>query len=329
MQAYPACAAGPTPSSDEFTASISHKVDRSAATRFVIAQTSPDRVNSVRSLRVNVASPTDFAIVELFRGSSGHGMTEPLERAESYAACVHLDWLNDYDVWCDDRHISSRAIPTGAIHISDMRHAWRADVRSPFHVVNFYIPQAELDEFADDQGAPRIEELKCPIDLGHIDPVLYNLARALLPSLARPDHTNRLFAEYASRAVTAHLVKSYGSLPLTPRNSQGGLAPWQERRAKEILIANLTANIGLSELASACRLSLSHFSHAFRRTVGLPPHQWLLSQRVDRAKQLLLNTNRPLCEIALDTGFCDQSHFTRIFSKLIGESPAAWRRAQE
>ena len=285
--------------------------------------------NSVRSLRVNVASPTDFAIVELFRGSSGHGMTEPLERAESYAACVHLDWLNDYDVWCDDRHISSRAIPTGAIHISDMRHAWRADVRSPFHVVNFYIPQAELDEFADDQGAPRIEDLKCPIDLGHIDPVLYNLARALLPSLARPDHTNRLFAEYASRAVTAHLVKSYGSLPLTPRNSQGGLAPWQERRAKEILIANLTANIGLSELASACRLSLSHFSHAFRRTVGLPPHQWLLSQRVDRAKQLLLNTNRPLCEIALDTGFCDQSHFTRIFSKLIGESPAAWRRAQE
>ena len=151
---------------------------------------------------------------------------------ESYAACVHLDWLNDYDVWCDDRHISSRAISTGAIHISDMRHAWRADVRSPFHVVNFYIPQAELDEFADDQGAPRIEELKCPIDLGHIDPVLCNLARALLPSLARPDHTNRLFAEYASRAVTAHLVKSYGSLPLTPRNSQGGLAPWQERRAK-------------------------------------------------------------------------------------------------
>ena len=79
MQAYPACAAGPTPSSDEFTASISHKVDRSAATRSVIAQTSPDRVHSVRSLRVNVASPTDFAIVELFRGSSGHGMTEPLE----------------------------------------------------------------------------------------------------------------------------------------------------------------------------------------------------------------------------------------------------------
>ena len=111
--------------------------------------------------------------------------------------------------------------------------------------------------------------------------------------------------------------------------ARGGLAPWQERRAKERLTADLSGNLSLSELARACRLSPSYFSQAFRQTVGSPPHQWLLTQRLERAKQLLLNTDQSLCEIALATGFADQSHFTRVFSVRIKASPAAWRRAQK
>jgi AraC-like DNA-binding protein len=106
------------------------------------------------------------------------------------------------------------------------------------------------------------------------------------------------------------------------------LASWQERRAKELLRADLSGDICLQELASACRLSSSHFSQAFKQTVGCPPHQWLLHQRVEQAKNLILNTKLPLCEIALATGFADQSHFTRVFSQRVKASPAAWRRAQ-
>jgi AraC family transcriptional regulator len=84
----------------------------------------------------------------------------------------------------------------------------------------------------------------------------------------------------------------------------------------------------LPELASACRLSPSHFSKAFRHTVGCPPHQWLLTQRVERAKHLILNTSQSLSEIALTTGFADQSHLTRVFSQRVKASPAAWRRSQ-
>ena len=119
------------------------------------------------------------------------------------------------------------------------------------------------------------------------------------------------------------------AIQFRPKYVRGGLAPWQEKRAKEMLRANLSGDLGLPELASACRLSSGQFSRAFKRTVGCPPHQWLLHQRVERAKELILNTDEPLRAIALDTGFADQSHFTRVFSQRVKATPAAWRRDHE
>jgi AraC family transcriptional regulator len=83
----------------------------------------------------------------------------------------------------------------------------------------------------------------------------------------------------------------------------------------------------VAELAAMCGLSPSHFRYAFRQTIGAPPHQWLLEQRIEKAKDLLVNTTASLCEIGLETGFPDQSHFTRVFSQRVKTSPAAWRKA--
>ena len=162
----------------------------------------------------------------------------------------------------------------------------------------------------------------------HVDTVLKNFALALLPALASPHQANRLFADHTLRAVAAHLTRTYGSSQPRFLVGCGGLASWQERRAKELLLLNLSGEISLSELASACRVSTGHFSQAFKQTVGCAPHQWLLQKRVERAKQLMLNTRVPLTEIALLTGFADQSHLTRVFSRHVKASPAAWRRAQ-
>ena len=70
------------------------------------------------------------------------------------------------------------------------------------------------------------------------------------------------------------------------------------------------------------------FLRAFRKTMGLAPHQWLMVRRVERARELIQEGEQPLSEIALDAGFSDQSHFTRVFSQQMGVSPGAWRRAQ-
>ena len=118
------------------------------------------------------------------------------------------------------------------------------------------------------------------------------------------------------------------AVPQRKEPSRGRLAPWQERRAKEMMMADLSGAIGLPGLAEACRLSVSHFGQAFKQTVGCPPHRWLMAQRIELAKKMMIVTKLPLCEIALSAGFADQSHFTRVFSQKISSSPAAWRREQ-
>jgi AraC family transcriptional regulator len=104
------------------------------------------------------------------------------------------------------------------------------------------------------------------------------------------------------------------------------LAASQERRAKELVDANIRGNISIAELASACRLSEAYFSRAFRETCGAPPHRWLLQRRVELAKQKLAATDMPLATIATDCGFVDQSHLQRVFARTTGVTPKIWRK---
>ncbi len=132
----------------------------------VIAQTTPNRVDAAKVLTIGSPVRGHFVITQLLRSRPDHGMTEPHSRADAYVACVHLDQFDDYDVWCNNRHNSSRPLGAGTIHINDMRQEWRSDIRSPFHVMNFYIPQAALDELSNEQDVAQIEELRCPMSLG-------------------------------------------------------------------------------------------------------------------------------------------------------------------
>ncbi|OSI67455.1 AraC family transcriptional regulator [Bradyrhizobium canariense] len=293
----------------------------------LIAQSLSCRVDVHKTLAVRTGDD-EFVVAHISRAAEGHGMTEPQPKRAVYTACVHLSEFSGYDVWCDERVSTGCGLPAGSIHINDMRHSWYADIQGRFDVVNFCIPQSALDEVIEDQSSTRIDELRCPMSEARIDTIAMNLARALIPALMRPNEVNRLFVDHAWRAVTAHLARTYGYGGRRVLSGQSGLAPWQERRAKEMLLADLSGSVSIADLSSACRLSCSHFSQAFRQTVGCPPHQWLLTQRVERSKQLLLNTDQPLSEIALVTGFADQSHFTRVFSQRVRVSPGVWRREQ-
>ena len=91
--------------------------------------------------------------------------------------------------------------------------------------------------------------------------------------------------------------------PRRGRRPRGGLAPWQARRATELLAARLDGGIGISEPAGACGLSPSHFAQAFRHTTGLPPHRWLTQRRIDRACELMRSSDLGLADIAYACGF--------------------------
>jgi AraC family transcriptional regulator len=134
--------------------------------------------------------------------------------------------------------------------------------------------------------------------------------------------------DHVVSALQAYLGQRHNLVALSPAGARGGLAPWQLRRAKDIMGSRLDESVPLTELARACKLSPGHFSRAFKQTTGKPPHRWLMEQRIDKAKQLLADTTSSLVEIAMTCGFADQSHFTRVFSRITESSPGAWRRYQ-
>ena len=106
----------------------------------------------------------------------------------------------------------------------------------------------------------------------------------------------------------------------------GGLAPWQTLRVKALIEARLGERLTTTDFAAAVCLSEGHFARAFRRSFGEPPHLYLLRRRIDRAKQLMRNTQQTLSEIALSCGLSDQAHLSRIFRRFEGETPNGWRR---
>jgi AraC family transcriptional regulator len=106
----------------------------------------------------------------------------------------------------------------------------------------------------------------------------------------------------------------------------GGLAPWQLRRVKDFMRDHAQEDLLLEDLASLVDLSAKHFARAFRQSTGLPPHRWLVNQRIDQARGLLSKGESSLAQIALACGFADQSHFSVAFRKATGATPGAYRR---
>ena len=115
--------------------------------------------------------------------------------------------------------------------------------------------------------------------------------------------------------------------PSRPHN-RGGLAPWQIRKVASHIDARLDGPIKSEDLAALVRLNPCHFSRVFRNSFGNSPCEYVIRRRIERAQGLMLSTDAPLSQIALDCGLADQSHFSRLFRKVVGETPANWRRAR-
>lgn len=115
--------------------------------------------------------------------------------------------------------------------------------------------------------------------------------------------------------------------PTSSPQIRGGLPPSILRRVQNHIDQQLQGNISLAKLSEIAGLSVWHFAHAFKETVGMAPHAYLLQRRVERANEMLATTNHTLSEIALAAGFTDQSHFARHFRRRFGDTPGRMRRS--
>lgn len=130
---------------------------------------------------------------------------------------------------------------------------------------------------------------------------------------------------YGESLVLALLVDLLG-LRQAASQPGAGLSRRQMARVVDYVRVNIARNLSLAELAALVDLSPDHFGVAFRAAVGKTPHQFLLHCRIEAAKEMLESGEASLSAIAVDMGFSDQAHFTRVFRRLTGQTPALWRR---
>ena len=181
--------------------------------------------------------------------------------------------------------------------------------------------------FVDPQFLPSTvkESLAEPI-VGFSHDALGRAFDELAGELTEPDDVLPMFTEGWAMQALAYVARAAKSKQPGRTTVGSGLAPWQLRRAQEMFRADLSENLSLTSVAHACKLSVSHFARAFKASTGIPPHQWVMTARIDMARNMLTNGSTPLVEVAGICGFADQSHFSRVFARMMGTSPGAWRR---
>jgi len=154
-------------------------------------------------------------------------------------------------------------------------------------------------------------------------PAASHLGSALAGLAARGAFDERTFA---ATAMALRAADGASVPPGTSARPRGGLSERQLAIALAYMDTQSGRTIVIGDIAEACGLSESHFARAFRTSLGLPPGQWFIHRRVERAKSMLIDPKLGLADIALACGFCEQAHFTRQFSKIVGVPPGAWRR---
>jgi AraC family transcriptional regulator len=254
---------------------------------------------------------------------------ESLPCRSMFTVVVYLESYIGHDMWCDAQRVALPFQSEGMVGIYDRAYCWNSVVRRPLNCVQFHFPKSRLDELTGGTEGKSVVPLeRMPARLSLFDPLLKYLALACLPLLESQGEPAASHTEQIMDAVVTHVARTYYCVKAKSTFDRDRLAPWQIQKVNEIVSEKIERRLSIEDLACACALSPSHFSYLFKNTTGSAPHQWLLNRRIDLAKKLLLGTDEPLASIASASGFSDQSHFTRVFSRRVKASPSAWRRSE-
>jgi AraC family transcriptional regulator len=272
--------------------------------------------------------PLSRAQLAVTRLTLKDGLPEPsasVHPEKAFTIAVHLvdPAFQGWGTWVAGKFLKVKSWKAGGIGIYDLESDPRALRNTAFDSVHYNVPRSTLDAFTEDVGLPKIDALLC--DQGTPDPVLYHLTQMLLPHLESHPRVADLFFDHFVLMLCGRLVNTYSSVKAVPNTYRGGLAPWQARRTRELLDQHLNGDLRLARLARECGLSVSHFARSFKRSFGSSVHRYLILQRVETAKALLRHSSCALPEVALQSGFSDQSAFSRTFSSVVGTPPGKWR----
>ncbi len=157
------------------------------------------------------------------------------------------------------------------------------------------------------------------------DPLRHHIALVLQAALDGKDAAGQVYATSLTDALAAHFLRRYTAAQPSLPEMSGGLAPYKLRHTTAYIKDHLEQALTLAQLAAVAQTSPAHFARLFRHATGVAPHQYVLTCRMEQAKRLLVETDMPLSEIALQIGCADQSHFTALFRKYVALTPKTYR----
>ena len=268
----------------------------------------------------------EFAITRLRSGPREMEKAPEYPPDDAILVCVSLtpSSVGQWHALYNGRKVGvTRTIPFATTFL-DLNCRMEMWVRGPFDYLHYYLSRGVLEKIArDNDVAPsfRLREVFFVEDL-----VVAQLTKSILTPVTHREPLDRLALDQIAQLLGAHTLQAHCGTPKFAVPPQRGLEAWQKLRAEEMLRARLGGDITVKELANACSLSESHFARCFRKTFGTSVHQRLIQLRIERAKELLSGTRKSAAEIALLSGFFDQSAFTRTFSRIERTSPSRWRR---
>jgi AraC family transcriptional regulator len=210
-------------------------------------------------------------------------------------------------------------MPAGTLHVTGPSQRLVAEFQAPCDFIHFQVSNDYLRTCQDAALSDGSRPARDLADLSVRDPLAEQLGRTLIEGGNAGD---RLYAESVGQTLVIRLV----GLQL-PQTRISALPKWRLKRVQDHVDAHIDETLGLADLAAAAGLSRMHFAAQFRAATGYRPHEYLLDQRIERAKAILSAEDMPLAEVALSVGFQGQAHFSTVFKRLAGETPARWRRA--
>jgi len=225
------------------------------------------------------------------------------------------------------RSQSHRVIGPGGLFILPGGMDFGVRLEGHLESLHLYLRQQVVEEVANDFGVADTDKVELVPKLGARDPLIEQIALNVREVLVNKDPAAHMYVDYVARLLAAHLLRKHSASGSSDTAmSHESLSRAQVERAIDYMEARLSERLTLEEVASVAGLSASHFARRFKSAIGIPPHQYLMHMRVERAKRMLLQ-REAIAEIALICGFSHQEHLTRVFRRFAGVTPARFRRA--
>lgn len=227
--------------------------------------------------------------------------------------------------WADNAVVWSGPISANTMRLTPPSASPQWISEGAFDYLHLSIPASAVDRIAGEDAEFVHRQLRERAPMYTRDPTIAQLGNMLLNATNSSRRFAIPFVDGLVHAMVAHLLERYA----TQTESAASSAILSSASLKQVIShirGNLDLPLRVAELARIAKVSESHFAHAFRSSVGVSPHRYVISERICEAKAQLGRTDKSILQVALATGFKDASHFTRTFRAEVGQAPLSYRR---